>query len=117
MRILIVEDDPDIRELITYRLENYCFEVESASDGVEAFNRLRENPPDLIILDVLLPVMDGYALVNELQWHPDLKRIPIIVLSAKPDTADLFAESGVRSFVEKPFRSEDLLEQVYINLN
>ncbi len=111
-KILVVDDDPTLRELLQIRLESNGYEVITASDGVHGFAEAKRIHPDLIVLDVSMPAMDGYSLVKELKWHDDLKTIPILILTAKTHTEELFELEGISSFMTKPFNSKDLLSQI-----
>lgn len=111
-KILIVDDDPDVVDLIKNRLETNAYEVFTASNGIEAFALCEDFTPDLILLDVCMPTMDGYKFIQEIKWKSDFKDIPILILSARSQTKDLFAEEGFDSFIQKPFHSDDLLRQI-----
>ena len=112
-RILVVDDDPTIRELLSIRFEKKGYTVDTASDGVEALAVARESKPDLIVLDVSMPNMDGYSFVREVRWKEELKSVPILIVTAYLKTEKLFHESkGVAKFISKPFDSNKLLDIV-----
>ncbi len=111
-KILIVDDDEDIVELIKNRLESNAYEVMTASNGVEAFAVCQDCIPDLILLDVCMVIMDGYKFIKEIKWISGLKDVPVLILSARTNTKDLFAEEGIDNFVQKPFSPDHLLKQV-----
>lgn len=113
-KILIVDDDWNIGELLELRLKANGYETAFASNGVEAFARVQDEKPDLIILDAAMPVMDGYVFIQEKRWRPEIKHIPVLVLTAHTHTKDLFATINVSSFLTKPFQSKELLEKVSI---
>ena len=120
-RILIIDDDPDITEAMTVILENKGYEISSAADGSEGMERLKEDRPDLIILDVMMRTrQEGFELSRELKHNPDYKDIPILMLTAvrektgidfKPDAGD---ESWlpVEGFLDKPVKPDVLLAKV-----
>ena len=113
--ILVVEDDDAIRTLVAEVLEDDGYRVREATNGAEALERLREERPDLIVLDLMMPVMDGWTFVNEcrrLRWCGE---VPIVVTSAShdlPRTAEQLRSLGVRNCLAKPFELDGLLELV-----
>ncbi|MFA5060017.1 MAG: response regulator [Candidatus Omnitrophota bacterium] len=111
-KVLVVDDDPVVLKLVKSRLEANQYEVTTASDGDEGLQKLKTQKPDLIILDVEMPRMDGYTFVVELKKHDDLKNIPIIILTAKEHLKDLFKLEGIRDYIVKPFKAEKFLETV-----
>ncbi|MHB2026235.1 MAG: response regulator [Elusimicrobiota bacterium] len=122
--ILIVDDEKDVVSLIQFMLEKDGHSVSSAGNGVEALKKLgldrngtRQGPPsgkcDLIILDVMMPLMDGYSTCAKLSADPDARFIPVIVLTAKGELADIFAPaSNVRAYLAKPFDPKTLRQTV-----
>lgn len=119
--ILIIDDDPDITEAMTVVLENKGYEVRSAADGSEGMERLEENRPDLIILDVMMRTrQEGFELSRELKSSEEYKAIPILMLTAVKDKTglDFKAEAGdqawlpVEEFLDKPVKPDVLLEKV-----
>jgi chemosensory pili system protein ChpA (sensor histidine kinase/response regulator) len=111
-KILIVDDDSSMRELLENRLRSNGYDVVEASNGVGAFVQTIDEKPDLILLDVNMPVMDGYKFVQTIRWREQFKDIPILVVSGRLNTRGLFREMGITHFLSKPFRSEELLEMV-----
>lgn len=110
--ILIVDDDTNLRELLNIRLNSNGYSVMEASNGIGAFAQIKDRQPDVIILDADMPVMDGYQFTQEIRWHADWKDIPLIVLTGKVRTKELFqAMNGVR-FLTKPFNSQELLGEI-----
>jgi CheY-like chemotaxis protein len=101
-RVLVVDDDADAREVASRMLSGAGFEVREAVDGAEALVEIREHPPDLILLDLMMPVMDGFEVVNALSADPDF-HIPILVLTAKQLTDEDRARLalGARSILSK----------------
>jgi len=116
-KIMIVDDEKDVLFLLKVIMEKEGYEVIEASNGMEAYEKLTDsiNPvkPDVILLDIMMPEMDGYTLQTKLQQTDELKRIPIIILTAKGQTKDLFQmSSNVYSFLEKPFDPQNLIKRV-----
>ena len=89
MKIMIAEDEPALRQNLQWMLEMEGFEVLTAFDGLDAFTQACAMRPDLLITDVMMPNMDGYALVNALREYPATAKLPIIVLSAKADRSNI----------------------------
>ncbi|MGM0706307.1 MAG: response regulator, partial [Bacteroidota bacterium] len=123
--ILVVEDDATLRELLSYRLEAHC-EVATAVDGVDALEKIEERRPDLIVSDVMMPRMDGFTLLQELQERKETRAIPFIFLTARTDEDARLTgmRLGVDDFITKPFdmkqlisRTKRLLERVEVFSN
>ena len=110
-RVLLVEDEADIRELIRYSLAQAGLEVEEASDGAEALDKLHAFAPDLVVLDLMLPGMPGLEVCQRLRSRADTARLPIMVVSAKSSASDkaLGLAMGADDYVTKPFSPRDLL--------
>jgi two-component system phosphate regulon response regulator PhoB len=110
MRILIVEDEPDILNLLAFNLENSGFETTTAMDGYEALDKVRKEAPDLILLDLMLPKLNGFEVCRKIRENPGLKNIPIIMLTAKGEEADTITglELGADDYVTKPFSPKEL---------
>ncbi|HEX2052283.1 MAG TPA: response regulator [Actinomycetota bacterium] len=113
-KILITDDDPVIIELLQVNLEFEGYDVISAADGVEAVERAARDQPDLVILDIMMPRMDGWTARAELLKDPRTANIPVIFLSARAQQADLRKgyESGVAAYVTKPFEPVELLDLI-----
>lgn len=110
-KILIVDDDNAIAELISLYLMKECYDVKIVNDGIQALREFRLFQPDLILLDLMLPGMDGYQVCREIRHSSD---VPIIMLSAKVDTFDkvLGLELGADDYISKPFDSKELVARV-----
>jgi two-component system response regulator MtrA len=110
-RILLVEDDPSIREVAALGLTRAGFSVSTASDGREGLFRARGEPFDLVILDVLLPSLDGFEVCRELRKESG---VPVLMLTARGDTVDVVVglESGADDYVTKPFEMAELVARV-----
>ncbi len=109
-KILIIDDDPHIIKMVEHRLQANDYEVIVAYDGKEGFEKFHEESPDLVILDILMPKMDGYTFVRELK--KETRQIPVIVLSAKSGMTDLFEAEGITDYIVKPFEPGDLLARI-----
>ena len=114
LRVLIVEDEPNIVESLTFVLGREGFAVSSVLDGEAAVERLRHDPPDLMILDVMIPRLNGFEVLKLAKSDPVLKRIPIIVLTAKGQVQDrrLAEEIGSDGFMTKPFSNREIVARV-----
>ncbi|WP_448590957.1 response regulator transcription factor [Thermoflexus hugenholtzii] len=113
-RILIAEDERDIRELIIFTLEFGGFQVLSATNGEEAVELARQHRPDLIILDVRMPKMTGYEACRLLKSQEETRSIPVVFLSAKGQEAEIRQgmEAGADAYILKPFAPDELIQQV-----
>ena len=110
--VLVVDDDPDILEALSEILEAEGFSILRARNGREALERLRPDPPQLILLDLMMPVMDGWEFAQRLRQLPDVADIPIIVLSADRNVGNKAQELGAAGHLAKPFELNDLLDLV-----
>lgn len=109
-RILIVEDEPDIVEVLRYNLEREGFQVEAAERGDSALEVIRKRPPDLILLDLMLPGLDGLELTRVLKRDPRLAQIPLVMLTAKGEELDRIVglELGADDYIPKPFSPREV---------
>ena len=114
--VLVVDDDPDILEALSEILEAEGFQIRRARHGKEALERLTPEPPQLILLDLMMPVMDGWEFAHQLRQQPGGKDIPIIVLSADRNVAVKAREIGASGHLAKPFELNDLLGLVQATL-
>ncbi|MEK6732350.1 MAG: response regulator [Candidatus Omnitrophota bacterium] len=113
-RILIVDDEEDIVNVLRLRLEANNYAVLSASEGQEGLNKARAEKPDLIILDLMLPKLDGYKVCRMLKFDESYKSIPIIMFTARAQKKDeeLGMEMGADAYIAKPFEAEVLLDKI-----
>lgn len=114
MRIFIVEDEPDILRAIEYNLRKEGFETESASDGNIAMEKIIAKPPDLAILDIMLPGLDGISLCKTLRASKKTANLPIIMLTARSLEIDKITglESGADDYITKPFSIKELIARI-----
>lgn len=112
--VLVVDDETDILELVAFNLERQQYKVLTAGDGISAVKVAREKIPDLIVLDVMLPGLDGFGVYRELRADPRTSGIPVLMLTAKGEINDRIAglELGADDYVTKPFSPRELLLRV-----
>src|SRR5215475_2046335 len=113
-RVLIVDDDPDIQRLVSYNLSQAGFQVLSASTGRTALDSVQKQPPDLIILDIMMPDVDGMEVCRTLRQRENSRRIPIIMLTARGEEIDrvIGFELGADDYVSKPFSPRELVLRI-----
>lgn len=112
--ILLIEDNPVVARLVCRQLELGGHAAIAATDGLQGLQVAQDTPPDLILLDLMLPGMDGLEVLAQLRATPATARIPVIISSAKsnPDDQQKALQSGAAAFLAKPFNLQDLLEAV-----
>lgn len=113
-KILAVDDEKHIVRLVQVNLERAGYTVVTANDGKEALEKVAEESPDLVVLDVMMPYMDGFEVLQNLRRSPATRDIPVIMLTAKAQDADVFKgwQSGVDCYLTKPFNPMELLSFV-----
>ncbi len=111
-RILIIDDDPTLCHLVEKVLLEEGFVVDIASDGEQALACVDQTRPDLLILDIQMPKINGYSFLFALRKIDVEKKIPIIVLTSKEEMRDIFMAEGVKEYLLKPFRAQILLEKI-----
>ena len=113
-RILLVDDEPSIVKMVGKRLEVEGFQVLVAMDGQEGLNKAQTERPDLMILDLMLPKMNGYEVCSALKHDARYQNIPIILFTAKAQDKDekFGMECGANAYVRKPFRAQELVEKI-----
>lgn len=113
-RILLVDDEPSIVKIVGKRLEVAGFEVRMAMDGQEGLEKAKTEEPDLIVLDLMLPKLNGYEVCSALKQDPIYQGIPIIMFSARTHEKDerTALQCGADAYMHKPFKSEDLVGRI-----
>ncbi|MBI4351672.1 MAG: response regulator [Elusimicrobia bacterium] len=112
-KILVVDDDPEISSLVQYTLESLGHTVKVCDNGREVMDMLKSYKPELLVLDVMLPGIDGYSLATQISEDEELAKLPIVVLSALEPSRTMFQRfSQVAAFLTKPFNTDDLMEAV-----
>jgi len=116
--ILVVDDDPNARDIVRMYLEAKGYRVSTAADGKEALAKLEEVRPELVLLDVMMPGMDGWEVARVIKNHPQFASVRLVMLTARSDFTD--KQEGLRSgaddYIVKPIRLEELGERVEKNL-
>ena len=112
--VLVADDDEDILDLVTFRLEHSGYAVIQARDGEEALERAMNELPDLAVLDVMMPKVDGFELTRRLRAEAVTSRMPIIVLTARAQDADVQRgfDAGADDYIRKPFSPDELRARV-----
>src|SRR5579862_5279642 len=113
-RVLVIEDDKDIIELVRYNLEKDGFHVAASIDGATGLAQVRKTPPDILILDLMLPKLSGLEICKEVRKDVSLNRLPVLILTAKGEEADRVVglELGADDYVTKPFSPRELTARV-----
>jgi two-component system, cell cycle response regulator DivK len=112
--ILVADDDPDILSIVSMSLETQGYTVHKATNGREAVDLTRQHQPDLVLMDMMMPVVSGYEAVGELKRDPATKDIVIVGLSAKAMATDMerATDAGIDGYITKPFRIAQILSVV-----
>jgi DNA-binding response OmpR family regulator len=112
--VLVADDDPDILDLVRYRLERSGYAVATASDGAEAVRLAGELGPALAVVDVMMPSLNGFEVTRRLREAPETARIPVILLTAKAQEADVQQgfDAGADDYIRKPFSPRELSARV-----
>jgi len=113
-RVLIADDDALLRSLIEFKLSARGYQVIPAADGHEALRLIENERPDLIILDSMMPGMDGFAVLQSIKSKPELASIPVVMLTARKQESDIVGalQQGASDYVTKPFIPEELAMRV-----
>lgn len=114
MRVMIVEDEPNIVESLSFVFSREGWQVAAALDGDTAIERLLSAPPDILVLDVMLPPHSGFEVLKRVRSEASLKHLPVIVLTAKGQEKDRHTalRLGADAFITKPFSNRDIVQQV-----
>ena len=110
--VLVVDDDPDVRDLVTEILETWQYDVQTAASGADALHQIREHPPSVILLDLMMPVMNGWEFLRECRRQPPCAPLPIIVMSAAAEARSAVDELGAQALLTKPFEVLDVVTLV-----
>lgn len=113
-RVVVAEDEASLAKLISFKLQREHYEVAMAEDGGKALELIQGNHPDLILLDVMMPVMDGYHVLQEIKKDPKLSEIPVIMLTSKGQEKDVVRgiDLGATDYIVKPFRPSELVARI-----
>lgn len=113
-KILIIDDEKDVVAELLLRLEAEGWEILAAYDGEEGLKKTRDQKPDLVLLDIVMPKLSGYQVCRKIKDDPEIKEIPVIMLTAKSDASTKFTakDIGSEGYVTKPFDSEKLVEKI-----
>lgn len=113
-RVLVVDDSEVLRKIVNFNLTREGYSVDEAKDGKEALEKLQQIKPDLVILDIMMPYIDGFEVLKRMRKDPELAHIPVIMLTAKggEDDPKTALELGANGFLTKPFSPIKLLEEV-----
>ena len=118
-KVLVVDDDPLVVKILRAPLERAGYNVKTASQGLEALQKVKEHRPYLILLYILMPLLDGFKVARLLKFDKRFKDIPIIVLTSRATEGErkMGEQVGANEFLYKPFRLPEVLDAVYRNLN
>ena len=123
-RILVVDDEPDFCSIVQGQLEKEGFEVELAYNGVEGLEKTHANPPDAIVLDVMMPEMDGYEMCKELKADQEYTDIPVLLLTAVAEnvptthyTTRMGMEIEAEDYIDKPVEPSELVKRIEVLLS
>ena len=118
-KILIIDDDPDLVEAVTMILESKNYDVAAAYGGIEGLQKAKTEKPDLVVLDVMMPDKDGYAVCKELKADPSMKNIPVLLLTAVASkisttryTQQMGLETEADDYIDKPVEPEALVKRI-----
>ena len=117
-RILLAEDEQQIGDMVAFKLANSGHQVVRVVDGEAALAAAGRDRPDVIILDVMMPLVDGFAVLGRLRANPDLRTIPVIMLTARGEERDVLSglQAGAADYIVKPFSLKELLARVEVAL-
>ena len=113
-KILLVDDELDVLEILSKKLQAAGFLTVIASDGIQGLKKTKEEKPDLVLLDIMMPNKDGFTMLRDLQSDTDLRRIPVIMVSARSEANSLFEgrNLGATDYLIKPINFEELLKYI-----
>jgi len=113
-KVLVVEDSPPQREMISTLLKGSGLNVTSAGDGLEALEQIQQDCPDIVVLDIVMPRMNGYELCRRLKDDPKTKELPVVMCSTKGEEFDRYwgMRQGANAYIAKPFQPQELISTV-----
>ncbi len=111
-KILVIDDEEQLALAVKIRLQSKGYQVLSASNGRQALEVMSQDRPDLVLLDVLMPIMDGYSCLREINQRFGRGKMPVIILTARDQLKELFDLEGIEDYIIKPFDHEDLLVRI-----
>ncbi len=113
-KILVVDDEQDLVETIRLKLSSEGYKVEAAYTGIQALEKAKQSKPDLILLDIMMPELNGYQVCKKIKEDNTLKNIPVVMLTAKAQESDKFwgLETGADDYITKPFEFSSLLKTI-----
>lgn len=113
-RVLVVDDSEVLRKIVGFNLTKEGFTVEEAKDGVEALEKMKSQKPDLVILDIMMPNLNGFEVLKRMRSDPEMSNVPVIILTAKGGESDAKTalQYGANGFLTKPFSPLKLIEEV-----
>jgi DNA-binding response OmpR family regulator len=114
MKVLIVDDEPLNVDILEQRLADQNYQIITASDGQEALDKINQEQPDLVLLDLMMPVLDGFAVLSKVKDDPGLRDIPIIIISADHDSKSIVKgiKQGADDYLTKPVNADLLVKKV-----
>lgn len=117
-KVLVIDDEPGIIDIVETNLLGDGFEVVSAKDGKEGLDKVRSENPELVVLDVMMPEMDGWEVLRQMESDPNTAGIPVIMLTAKASDEDYIhgLEEGAIEYITKPFYPQELVNRIKITL-
>lgn len=119
-KILVIDDEPDIVKVVVFRLKNEGYDLEAAMDGQQGLERAKTMDPDIILLDITLPKMNGYEVCERLKAEEATRNIPVIFMTASVSAGpfhERFASTGAQGYVAKPFDFPQLLREIQRFIN
>lgn len=118
-KVLLVDDDKQILRSLSVYLELENYQVDTASNGFEAMEKIKANKPEILVLDVMMPEMDGFEVLEKIKSEESLTDIPVIMLTAKGQDVDVLTgyRMGASSYMTKPFNLNELVENIELILN
>jgi len=113
-KILVIDDEADLREILQILLEDEGYEIKTAADGVQGLRSLNRFKPDLILLDISMPRMDGFEVLERLRAYPKTVQVPVIMLTARGKSTDILAAKKLKvlDYLIKPFQADELFNVV-----